>query len=143
MPRKKVNTHLGKKTDITVTDTHITARSDVRSPFKDKMDGGIKLDAKKLSASAGAMTIELTGRGRTGGTFGGDPDQDGTLQITLTDPDNGDFEDDLEVTYVDDPSGLKKRKPKPKKPPKKKPAKRAPKKKTPAPKKKPSKKRSK
>jgi hypothetical protein len=108
MARQKVNVHKGKKSTITVTDANITSETDVRdSPFEDATDATIKLDAVAKSATAGSITIELTGRGPHSAliiTDGGG----GTLLVTLTDPGTGapgtgNLDPiQLPVTYVND-----------------------------------------
>ena len=131
MARKpKLNRHLGKKSRLVVSDSSITASTDVRnSPYQDRDDPGTMLDATKKSAVAGSIVLEMTGKGRfsaaaakkQGSSF---TEVDGILLVTLTGiilplP--------TDVTYIDDPGVLAKPKKKPAT--KKKPAKKAAKKK--------------
>ncbi len=119
MARQQVNVHKGKKSTITVTGANITTKTDVRNlPFQDQDDATIKLDARTLSATAGSITIELTGRGwhSAPGLTVGTPDS--MLVVTLSDPTTGDpTTGDLpamptDVTYVDDSMAKKHRRPK-------------------------------
>lgn len=104
MARKpKVKLKRNEKSDLTVTDSRITAATDVRnSPFRDRTVSSIKLDARKKSASAGSILIELTGRGNSSLTARKKAaiEFDGILLVTLTGiipplP--------TDVTYVPDP----------------------------------------
>ena len=110
MAKQQANTHKGKKSPITANDGRITASTSVIPPFRDKDDPNLKLDARKIKSSGGAIDIELTGRGPNSATKR-HGSVDGTLLVTLTDPV---ITVPLDVTYVDDPALVARPKSKPK-----------------------------